>query len=223
MKKSLLVLTATFALVAIVFVVDRLSAGDRGSHSSAAPSASIHAAGAVLSGTSIAVPVQQPPAPNAESRIQWEYNVVQSNAVILPAEQLNELGNDGWEMCGVRHRGQGAAYYYFKREKLTGGTAVAVSGDNVQYFPPPQLTLPPPTMVPTIVRPETTNVPSASTNYAPTPPAYVPTPAVQPPSAPSFEPNNDEEARPIGSTGELPPSVEVKPRSKAPKTGGRSY
>jgi hypothetical protein len=34
----------------------------------------------------------------------------------ISQRELDELGNEGWEMCGVE--GEDYTYYYFKREKV---------------------------------------------------------------------------------------------------------
>ena len=48
---------------------------------------------------------------------QFEYNIQVRRATepYLSLEQLNELGNKGWELCGTRLSGDGSDYI-FKRE-----------------------------------------------------------------------------------------------------------
>jgi hypothetical protein len=72
--------------------------------------------------------VFQPVAAQNSSRIQWEYKELQKTAGEITVEEFNHLGLDGWEMCGVRQRGQGVSYFYFKREKLPAGQQGFVDG-----------------------------------------------------------------------------------------------
>ena len=67
--------------------------------------------------TEVTIPVVSHP---VADRIQWEYKTVQTNSGDLPDGQLDQLGNEGWEMCGVHQRGQLVSTYYFKREKGSG-------------------------------------------------------------------------------------------------------
>src|SRR6185437_2616377 len=71
----------------------------------------------VMKRTEVTIPVASRP---VVDRIQWEYKTVQTNVGDLPGDQLNQLGNEGWEMCGVHQRGQLVSTYYFKREKAPG-------------------------------------------------------------------------------------------------------
>lgn len=66
-------------------------------------------------------------------RIQWEYHVAQVGGGDLGLEQLQQLGSQGWEMCGVRQRGQGMTFFYFKREKLAIAEAGMVAEPPASY------------------------------------------------------------------------------------------
>lgn len=47
---------------------------------------------------------------------QWEYKIM---AAYVDAQALDELGKDGWEMCGVSQSSQlYGTILYFKRPKL---------------------------------------------------------------------------------------------------------
>ena len=49
--------------------------------------------------------------------VKWEYRVLQNAPFAADnSADLNSLGNDGWEMCGVSNVGTGT-YCYFKRPK----------------------------------------------------------------------------------------------------------
>jgi hypothetical protein len=127
---------------------------------------------------------------------------------MLPADQLNELGNQGWELCGIRQRGQGAAYYYFKREKLTTIAEIC----EIPGGPVPTA-LPMPTTTPYITVPPgyTPATPAAPPQTTPTPSAP---PAITPPDI------NGQSSRPIGSTGVLPSDEKSKDKSER---ASRSY
>jgi hypothetical protein len=106
-KKSLICI-AVFAIIGLAFAVGQLTAEGQ------QPALSVmHAPDPV---SLMAAPLAT--APQTVARIQWEYKTVQSNTGDLPGDQLDQLGNDGWELCGVRQRGQAATFFYFKREKL---------------------------------------------------------------------------------------------------------
>jgi hypothetical protein len=224
MKKTLLVLLAAFGLVATVIIADRLSAGDRG-RASGMPNAV---------SPSPAAPFHQPAGQIAESRIQWEYRVVMANTGLMSPDELNQLGTDGWEMCGVKQRGQGAAHYFFKREKLSHGAGVAADpyAAPTQPIYPPMNSPRPATNAPvrpTIPHDVEHQHPSAPEAYLPPgsqpvlngdlqtdPPAFnQELPAAEPPVE-SVKP------KPIGSTGALPSDPKKKPKDKEP-SGGRNY
>lgn len=63
-----------------------------------------------------------------DARIQWEYKELLKNGNEIATQEFDQLGDDGWEMCGVRQRGQGVSYFYFKREKLPQGQGLANVG-----------------------------------------------------------------------------------------------
>jgi hypothetical protein len=114
MNKTLLVLVACF-VVCVGFAIAHSMAGGQ----------------TVYSGATTVSPAIGPAAAPQSGRIQWEYQVMQAPAGDLSLEQLNQMGNDGWEMCGVRQRGQGVSFFYFKREKLEQPGA----GAHPQTFP----------------------------------------------------------------------------------------
>jgi hypothetical protein len=137
-----------------------------------------------------------------QTRIQWEYREIGPSANELGADALRRLGDEGWEMCGVRQRGSSASLVYFKREKLPGGAPEAVVGDPITTAPwGPSLT---PTDAPADPRP---------TTALPPPPG----PSVLAPTSPQ-----PIRAKPIGSTGELPPG-DATSEEKLPQRHGRSY
>lgn len=74
-----------------------------------------------VSPPSYGLPQGQPAIQRQDSRIQWEYKELQKNANEITTQEFDTLGCEGWEMCGVRQRGQGVSYFYFKREKLGDG------------------------------------------------------------------------------------------------------
>ena len=50
------------------------------------------------------------------TKIRWEYKLVEYSDRFLHEKQLNELGEEGWELCGVM-LDQYMRRYYFKRSK----------------------------------------------------------------------------------------------------------
>lgn len=60
----------------------------------------------------------RPPMIYVEKRVSWEYKQIVRNLeseTPLDEQELNELGEEGWEMTGVAHH-QSFAYFYFKRQ-----------------------------------------------------------------------------------------------------------
>lgn len=60
----------------------------------------------------------RPPMIYIEKRLKWEYKQIVRNLeseTLLDENELNALGEDGWEMTGIaQHASQ--TYYYFKRQ-----------------------------------------------------------------------------------------------------------
>ena len=48
---------------------------------------------------------------------KWEYKVLPSRRGSATEEELNELGEKGWELVAVRSVGTAEAVFYFKRKK----------------------------------------------------------------------------------------------------------
>lgn len=180
-----------FALMAGLFVGTRINADI-----DAPPDGMIAPPGTYIEVPSVGP--NGPPAPMSDMRVQWEYTVVRWDKIAHPP-MLNHFGNDGWEMCGIRQRGEGSAYYFFKREKLApnpDGSAwpeQAKSGEVAAESK--SLTLPP----------TTTLVPQPPTMPLPTPPAGSST---------------DSKVKPIGSAGVLQPVNPFAPRSEEMKSKG---
>ena len=60
----------------------------------------------------------RPPMIYIEKRLKWEYKQIARNLeseMPLNENELNALGEDGWELAGVAHH-QSFAYFYFKRQ-----------------------------------------------------------------------------------------------------------
>jgi hypothetical protein len=108
MKKPLIGV-ATLATVGLGFVVGQLNANGP---STVSPGMPVYASGQ-----------GQPNVQRQDARIQWEYKELQKNANEITTQEFDQLGCEGWEMCGVRQRGQGVSYFYFKRERLADGNA----------------------------------------------------------------------------------------------------
>lgn len=55
-------------------------------------------------------------------RIKWEYQrigtmyMMKDNSIRM--EKLNDLGNDGWELCYVSQVNGRVAFFYFKRQVI---------------------------------------------------------------------------------------------------------
>lgn len=61
------------------------------------------------------------PIASADDAVQWQYRRIQEDS-LLTEEQLNELGNAGWELADIRTPSAGGPsnyphYYWFKRKK----------------------------------------------------------------------------------------------------------
>lgn len=60
----------------------------------------------------------RPPMIYVEKRLKWEYKQIVRNLESekpLDENELNALGEDGWEMTGITQQSP-LSYYYFKRQ-----------------------------------------------------------------------------------------------------------
>ena len=230
MKKLLLVATI-LAFIGLAFAVGQLTGRGPAVYADGPPQTFLattnEAANAesVVKRTEVTIPVVPHP---IVDRIQWEYKAVQTNVGDLPGGQLDQLGNEGWEMCGVHQRGQLVSTYYFKREKAPGanpGNQPAVAPTISQWGGEPAISVihrpaqPPATFqsVPSLDGPP-------ANQPAPTPSTYRIEPFRDAPTIPTVpsrnaEPANEPAITPVDPAESImkrqlaPPSVPTEPRA----------